>query len=180
MPIKYNELSFRELLGNQAAYEIIDITGKSYFENWDIREFERNCLGLGEIKYIKSKNDEMLIRNALEKLNDSMPLLEFDEPGFHSAYELFIPISEEFCSRGDPFFWSYVSRQFTYDKLPMSEDAFTCKYMTIVNIFNVPYGENDSVYIKQFAAGGISSGLVHGFFCKEMHEMLLDRLNKYK
>ena len=108
-----------------------------------------------------------------------MPFLKFGEQGQHYAYELFLSPPDRWCSRGAPFFWAYVARQFTFDKLPMAEDAFRSKYMSIVNVLGIPFGTEEYVFIKRFAAGGMSSGMVGGLFVQEALDKLLYRLKKY-
>ena len=54
--------------------------------------------------------------------------------------------------------------------------------MAIVEELWIHYGKagnEGGVYIEQFAAGGMSSGVVTGEFVAEAHQLLLHRLNKY-
>ena len=41
MPVSYETIPFEQLLGHQAAYDLIDDAGRDRFEDWDILEFER-------------------------------------------------------------------------------------------------------------------------------------------
>ena len=47
MPIQYKTLPYSQLLCHQGAYDIINQTGKTEFDNWDMIEFERITLGMG-------------------------------------------------------------------------------------------------------------------------------------
>ena len=180
MPVSYTKIPYDQILKNQIAYDMIDLAGRSYFEKWDMLEFEKAILGMGENKYIKNEKDHNAVMGILTELDKTMPFLKFKEEGQHYAYELFLSDPDGWCSRGAPFFWAYVARQFTFDRLPMPPEQFSEKYMTIVAALGIPYGADESVYLKRFAAGGMSSGIVNGVFVKEAHETLLKRLVKYK
>lgn len=179
MPIPYRKLSIDQLLCHDGAYKLMDIAGHLRFENWNIQQFEKGYLGCEGIQYIRNDEDTQALLLPLATLDMMMPLLRYNEDGQHYAYELFLSIPDHWGARGDPFFWTYTSRRFTYDHLPMSSEAFSRKYMSIVQELNIPYGTNDSVYIDMFAAGGMTNGQVSGIFAKEAHEFLLTRLKKY-
>lgn len=179
MPVSYETIPFEQLLGHQAAYDLIDDAGRDRFEDWDILEFEKSTLGAGSTVYIRNDEDHKAIVERLKPLNDAMPFLKCGELGQHYAYELFLSPPENWVSRGAPFFWAYVARQFTFDKLPMTETEFKEKYMTIVKALGVPFGKEEYVHIKRFAAGGMSSGMVGGLFVQEALGTLLRRLKKY-
>lgn len=179
MPILYETIPYEQLLCHQAAYDLIDLAGRERFENWDILEFEKSTLGVGSIRYIRTKEDHQAIVSSLKSLNRTMPFLEYGEAGQHYAYELFLSPPDNWGSRGAPFFWAYVARQFTFDKLPMSEVAFEEKYIGIVKVLGIPFGVEERVYIKRFAAGGMSSGMVGGRFAEKALATLLCRLKKY-
>jgi len=55
MPVSYTKIPYDQLLKNQIAYDMIDLAGRSYFEKWDMLEFEKAILGMGENKYIKNE-----------------------------------------------------------------------------------------------------------------------------
>ena len=179
MPVSYRRLSIEQLLCHDGAYKLIDIAGRLRFENWDIQQFEKNYLGCGGYRYIRSDEDMRAILQPLITLDVMMPFLRKDEQGKHYAYEPFLSRPGSWLSRGAPFFWAYTSRRFTYDPLPMAPQAFSCKYMSIVQELNIPYGMNDNVYVDMFAAGGLSSGQVNGMFVKDAHDKLWARLEKY-
>lgn len=179
MPILYEKIPFQQLLCNQRAYEIIDKAGCAYFENWDMTEFEKAILGMGGTGCIGNEQDHNAVMKALTELDKKMPFLKFGEEGQHYAYELFLSPPDSWGSRGAPFFWAYAARQFTDDKLPMSQELFTKKYKEIVERLRIPFGEDEYVYIEQFAAGGMSSGMVGGLFVEQTLQILCNRLKKY-
>lgn len=51
--------------------------------------------------------------------------------------------------------------------------------MSIVKVLGIPFGTEEYVFIKRFAAGGMSSGMVGGLFVEEALNKLLYRLKKY-
>ena len=180
MPIQYKTLPYSQLLCHQGAYDIINQTGKGQFDNWDMIEFERITLGMGSSGFFCNTTEHNAVLEGLSYLDENMPFLRFGEVGQHYAYELFLSPPENWGSRGAPFFWAYVARQFTYDKLPMDENVFVEKYRGIVEELNIPYGREEYVYIERFAAGGMSSGMVGGIFVKDALETLCNRLKKYR
>ena len=179
MPVSYRSIPMEQLLCHAAAYNLIDIAGHIRFENWDIGLFEKDYLGCDGYHYIRCDDDKVALLKPLATLDRIMPFLKFGEEGQHYGYELFLSKPEHWGLRGDPFFWVYAARRFTYDRLPMKEDEFSRKYMSIVRELNIPYGTDDFVHIEMFAAGGMSSGCVSGKFVEEAHELLLRRLKKY-
>lgn len=180
MPIPYEKIPYNQLLCNQRAYNIIDEAGSAYFPNWDITEFEKAILGMGSTGFICNEKDHLAVMGTLNELDRSMPFLKFGEDGQHYAYELFLSPPNSWSSRGDPFFWTYTARQFTDDKLPMSKKDFIKKYRKIVEQLSIPFGRDEYVYIEQFAAGGMSSGVVDGLFVEQALQTLCHRLEKYK
>ncbi len=176
MPISYTKLPYHQLLCHQGAYDLIDTSGRAYFENWDIREFEKAILGCGSTGYICNERDHNEVMGILSLLDSTMPLLEFEEPGQHYAYELFLSPPDSWGSRGAPLFWAYTARQFTYDSLPMDRWEFMAKYRAIVDSLGIPFGKDEYAYIERFAAGGMSSGMVGGLFVKDALDKLLYRL----
>ena len=180
MSIRYQLFPYNQLLCHQGAYNIINRTGKEYFSDWDMDEFEKSVLAMDTTRYINNKAYQEAIGNGLVALDETMPFLKCGEKGQHYAYELFLSPPPHWASRGAPFFWTYVARQFTYDKLPMDEVEFVEKYKKIVIELNIPYGRDEYVYIDKFAAGGMSSGMVGGVFVKDALDVLRLRLKKYK
>lgn len=179
MSIPYSAIPLKQLLGHDGAYHLIDVAGHLLFENWSIIEFEKGILGCNGICYTKDSDLQHRLLEPLSALDKIMPFLKFGENGQHYAYELFLSPPDHWGYRGDPFFWAYASRCFTYDRLPMDAEAFSRKYMQIVAELNIPYGEPEGVHIDRFAAGGMSGGLVSGTFVAEAHDLLLKRLKKY-
>ena len=179
MPVSYIELPYEQLLCHQAAYDLIDTNGREYFEGWHILEFEKAILGCGSTGYICNDRDRKAVIGPLASLDATMPFLKFGESGQHYAYELFLSPPDHWGSRGAPLFWAYAARLFTYDKLPMDEKTFSEKYKAIVTTLGIPYGKDEYVYVKRFAAGGMSSGMVGGLFVEEALSKLLYRLRKY-
>ena len=179
MPVSYTRVPYHQLLCHQGAYDLLDIAGRAYFPEWDILEFEKAHLGAGSTGFICNETDHDNVVGKLASLDKTMPFLKFGEAGQHYAYELFLSPPEHWGSRGAPFFWAYVARQFTYDKLPMEAHVFSEKYKTIVAMLGIPYGADQYVYVHRFDAGGMSRGMVGGLFVKEAHDLLLCRLSKY-
>lgn len=180
MPIPYENIPYQQLLCNQRVYELIDKAGCAYFSNWNMNEFEKAILGMGSTGYICNEQDHKAVMGALAELEVKMPFLKFGEDGQHYAYELFLSPPNSWGSRGAPFFWAYTARQFTDDKLPMSQERFAKKYKEIVEHLHIPFGRDGYVYIEQFAAGGMSSGMVGGLFVEQALQILCKRLQKYK
>jgi len=46
-------------------------------------------------------------------------------------------------------------------------------------MLGIPFGKDEYVFIKRFAAGGMSSGMVGGLFVQEALDKLIYRLKKY-
>lgn len=178
MPISYTTLPFEQLLCHEGAYNLINIAGHLRFENWNINEFEQGLLGCNGTRYIRTTDDRAALLKPLQVLDRMMPLCRFGEEGQHYAYELFLSKPEHWGYRGDPFFWAYAARKFTYDKLPMDEEDFAHKYRSIIHELKIPFGENEHVFIERFAAGGMSSGMVSGRFAQEALDQLKTRLSK--
>lgn len=179
MPIHYCDVPIRQLLCNQSAYEIIDATGKKLFENWNMDEFEKWIIRDDYSIFLQPDENKIKLLSELEQLDKTMPFLKFGEEGQHYGYELFLSPPPYWASRGAPFFWCYTARCFTYDKLPLSVEALTDKYMSIVNEFNIPFGKDEYIFIDKFSAGGMSSGMVGGLFAKTALETLIHRVKKY-
>lgn len=182
MPVSFREVPLEKLILHDAAYQLINISGHLRYADWDISEFEKGLIGCDGSHYFSSDEEKYELLKPLIVLDYEMPFLRFGEAGQHRAYELFLSRPKQWHTRGGPFFWAYAARQFTYDKLPMSERDFTRKYMSVVEELGIPYGKTGKeggVYIERFAAGGISSGVVTGEFVAEAHQLLLHRLKKY-
>lgn len=179
MPIPYEKLSYNDILHHQGAYECFDNAGKKMFDEWDIVGFEKAVLGCGENCFL-SMADEIKTAPALYgELNEKMPFLKYNEDGQHYAYELFLPPPKFWGSRGAPFYWAYVAREFTYDKLPMKEDLLYKKYAGIANDFGIEMEGQDSYYIERFSAGGMSSGVVTSEFVRNGLETIKSRNQLY-
>ena len=178
MPVPFRKVPIEQLLHHEAAYQIINIAGNLRYDDWDIIEFEKGILGCDGRHYYSTAEEEQELFRPLLVLDHIMPFLRFKENGQHYGYELILSLPK-WHLRGDPFFWAYTARRFTYDKLPMSADEFTRKYMSIVQDLGIPYGKDEWCRIERFSAGGMSSGCVHGEFVKEALAALLSRLEKY-
>ena len=181
MPIPYEKLDFTILFHSQAAYERIDSVGKKLHSDWDIVEFEKSLFGAGGNRFFPAdKEDDLKIE--LADLNESMPFLKFREPGQHYAYELFLSAPDTgWGSRGMPFLWVYMARQFTYDKLPISEENIVEKVKGTLHSLGISERNEEYVYIERFAAGGMSSGRVNGkLFWECFLPVILRRSKLYK
>ena len=181
MPTPYEKLDFKTLFHNQAAYERIDSVGKKLHPKWNIVEFEKTLFGAGENHFFKAGQEEVL-KAELSDLNDAMPFLKFGEEGQHYAYALFLSDPDRgWGARGMPFLWAYMARQFTSDKLPMSETAITEKARVILHSLGISEVCEESIYIERFAAGGMSSGHVNGkYFWECFLPIILRRSKLYK
>lgn len=178
MPVSYSKVPMEQLMRHEGAYKLIDEIGKQRFENWDVVSFEKLIVADDNQLHLAYKDVEN-IKTELSKLDAEMPFLKFGEKGQHYAYELFLSDPPSWGSRGAPFFWNYVARSMTYTKLPADKKVIKEIYMTAVNEFGIPFGKDEWVYIEQFAAGGMSSGVVDGIFTKDGLETILKRLERY-
>ena len=167
MPIPYEELSYNDILHNQAAYDCFDKAGKKLFKDWDIIGFEKAVLGCGDTHYLFMAEKIKQVPDLFGDLNSRMPFLRFREEGQHYGYELFLSPPEFWGSRGAPFWWAYAAREFTYDKLPMDEAYFLDKYKSIAKEFGLNINSNREQQIERFAAGGMSSGIVTEQFIRQ-------------
>lgn len=180
MPVPYSEVPYKQLMCHQGAYDLIDLAGRKNISRWDIKEFEKFSLNACSDLVIRNDREHEALVSCLTALDKGMPFLKYGEKGQHYAYELFLSFPETWGTRGDPFFWTFMARQFTFDALPMGELAFTQKFKSIIKALGVPYGGENCVYIPQFDAGGMSRGMVSGQFVKKAHSILLHRLDKYR
>lgn len=167
MPVLYENLTYNDILHHQAAYKCFDDAGKKLFEKWDIVGFEKAVLGCGDNHFLYMAEKIKALPDLYGSLNEKMPFLKFREDGQHYAYELFLSPPKFWGSRGGPFYWAYVAREFTYDKLPMSEDELYEKYLGIAKQFGINMKYQEHYYIERFAAGGMSSGIVTGEFVRK-------------
>ncbi len=166
MPIPYNELDYRILLHHQEAYDCIDDNGHHIFDDWDMHEFVNSILGTGNPRFLYDERSKDL-KGYFRGLDDSMPFLQHGEKGQHYAYELFLLPPDNWESRGAPLWWAYAARTFTFDKLPMNEEILFRKYFKNAQKFgfrNLNY--EDEIYIEDFSAGGMSSGVVTNRFIR--------------
>lgn len=166
MSKSYNDLDFNILLHHQRAYELIDDVGKANIKNWNILEFEKIVFSAQE--YLIGLSDKYhLLKSKLFELDIEMPYCRYGEKGVHYGYELFIVPPDNWDSSGTPLWWAFVSREFTYDKLPMDEDYLFKKYDSIAKQFGLNmryYGSSD---IKRFATVGMRSGTVYEEFVRK-------------
>lgn len=160
MPIPYEKLTYNDILHHKAAYDCFDRAGKEMFSGWDIIEFEKAVLGCGDNHYLFMAEQIKKSSNVYNNLDNEMPFLRFRESGQHYGYELFLSPPPSWGSRGAPFYWAYVAREFTFDKLPMDEQYLYDKYRTIAKSFGLNINSCLHKYIEQFSAGGMSSGIV--------------------
>lgn len=125
MAINFKRLELNVLLLHKGAYDKIDLNGRKYIKGWNIKELERavycsSCMSFN-IPDIK------ILYNDLEELDIIQPFLKFGEEGQHYGYELFLSEIQN-VSRGDDLFRVYMSRKFTYDKLPLNQEKLIDKY----------------------------------------------------
>lgn len=163
---------------NQEAYNCIDSAGKKLYLNWNIIEFEKTVFGNKELILFHHRHGNTL-KIELSELNPQMPFLKFDEPGQHYAHKLFLSEPDRSWGlRGVPFLWAYMVRQFTNDKLPMPCDEIIKKAKSMLHELGIDETSEENVYIKRFAAGGLSSGIVTGKYFMDVRllKMLMVRL----
>lgn len=183
MAIPFNKIPINQLMYHQKAYEIIDDMGHHIVgEKWDMVSFE--FFVLAEKSYdtpYQAIFKHIEDGSCFNHLDKETPFLKFGEAGQHYAFELFLSQPCGWCSRGAPIFWAYAARQFTNDKLPMNPKELEDKYLSIAKEFGIPTTAKDDEYVcvKRFAAGGMSSGQVGGYFIEESLKTLLRRNGLY-
>lgn len=109
MPIPYENLTYKDILHHQAAYEIFDRCGKALFTEWNIIDFEKAVLGAEDIRYLAMAEKINKTENIFANLNNTMPFLRFQEQGQHYGYELFLSPPSNWGSRGAPLWWAYAA-----------------------------------------------------------------------
>lgn len=179
MPIPYEELKYKDILHHQGAYECFDKAGTQMFSDWNMVAFEKAVLGCGESRFLNMAEKIKNVPKLFDDLNEKMPFLKFKEYGQHYAYELFLSPPKFWGSRGAPLYWAYVSRNFTYDKLPMNESLIYEKYLCVADKFEIDINSKDNYYIERFSAGGMSSGIVTGEFVRNGWETIKNRNKLY-
>ncbi len=166
MPIPYKELDYRILLHHQEAYDCIDDNGHHIFDDWDMHEFVNSILGAGNPRFLYDERSKYL-KGYFRGLDEAMPFLKYGEKGQHYGYELFLLPPENWESRGAPLYWAYAARAFTFDKLPINEEYLYRKYIDIAKKFGFKQLDGSAeIFIKDFSAGGMSSGVVTNRFVK--------------
>ncbi len=179
MPADFTTIPIEQAMCHQAAYDLIALWGPRIYDRWDLIDFEKEAVSFEGGRYARDGRCFDELRGKFATLNQSMPLLKFNERGKHHGYELFLSQPRGWCLRGAPLFWSYAARAFTYDVLPMAPDALKAKYLGIATSFGIPlYGEG-SVHVERFASDGMSSGMVNGIFVEESMKTLLRRNKLY-
>jgi hypothetical protein len=160
MPILYNQLTYKDILYHQAAYDCFDKAGRELFSDWNMIEFEKAVLGCGDDQYLFMAKKIKEIPNLFGDLDSTMPFLHFGEVGQHYGYELFLSPPSYWGSRGAPLWWAYAARKFTFDKLPIEEKTLYKKYDGIAKEFGLDMNHAGTVFVERFDAGGMSSGVV--------------------
>lgn len=147
MPISYSELSFRELLHHQGAYDRINTAGLELISEWDMVSFERTVFGDKQAFY--TPEQEAMLKACLRDLDTQMPYVLYRDPGVHYGYELFlVPQMDLGCQC--PMFWAYLARAFTYDTLPMNEAYLEEKYKKLCSEFGINIKYNSGKYVERF------------------------------
>lgn len=180
MPIPYEKLTYNDILHHKAAFDCFDRAGKVMFPDWNIAEFEKAVLGCGDNHYLFMADQIKKSSNIYDNLDDEMPFLRFREAGQHYGYELFLSPPSSWSSRGAPFYWAYVAREFTFDKLPMDEQYLYDKYRNIAKSFGLNINYCGHKFIKQFSAGGMSSGIVTEEFVRRGWYSIRNRNKLYR
>jgi len=79
--------------------------------------------------------------------------------------DLFIVRPETFGARGDPHFWEYLERYFSKVEFPYTEDwLINDIYRLFVDVSGKQLTKEATPYVKEFAHGGMSSGVLCGEF----------------
>lgn len=147
MPISYSELSFRELLHHQGAYDLINATGLKLIPQWDMVLFERTVFGNEQVFY--TPEQEAMLKESLRDLDSQMPFVPYRDSGVHYGYELFlVPQVDLGCQC--PMFWAYLARAFTYDVLPLDEAYFEEKYKRLCSEFDINIKYNSGKHVERF------------------------------
>ena len=179
MPAKFSTVPIGQIMCHQAAYDLIAQWGPEIYESWDLIDFEKEAVSFECERYARDERRFAELLDKLSALDEAMPFLKFGERGTHHGYELFLSQPCGWGSRGAPLFWTYAARAFTYDVLPMDEDALKSKYLEIAQSFGIPLSGEEYVHIERFASGGMSSGMVGGDFVHESLQTLLRRNKLY-
>lgn len=180
MPIARIELGNKELLYERESYEILEDTGHHLYNDFEMKSFEGAVLGSGET-YVGVEDKELIIasRIRLNGLDKRKPFLRFKEKGQHYANELFLSDPGNWGSRGAPYLWAYLAREFSFDTLPLSADLLNRKYLCCIQELGIPFGVDEYVHIPEFAHGGMSSGMVGGMFVANALDVLQKRRAYY-
>lgn len=181
MPVSRVNLNVRELLYEDETYNILMDTAHQLYDEFENKLLESVLSGSTE--YFSEEEQKRLIelsRIKLDNWDKKKPFLKFGEVGQHYANELFLSQPLNWGSRGTPFFWAYLARKFSNDKLPMSAEEFKIKYLREIQKAGIPYGIEKCIYMEQFAHGGMSSGMVSAMFITKALDILLKRLELYR
>lgn len=179
MPVPFEKLTYTDILHHQSAYDCFDEVGKSLFQEWDIVGFEKAVLGCGDNHFLYMAEKIKETPNLFGELNTTMPFLRFREEGQHYGYELFLSPPPYWGSRGAPLWWAYVARKLTKYTLPMDEQELFDLYNEAAKEFGINMKYDEHYYIKRFAAGGMSSGVVTGEFVRKGWYVIRDRNRLY-
>lgn len=179
MPIPYEKLTYNDILHHKEAYDCFNRAGKELFSEWDIVGFEKAVLGCGDSHFLYMAEKIKETPNLYGELNKKMPFLRFREEGQHFGYELFLSPPPFWGSRGAPLWWAYVARKLTSYALPMDEQELFDVYSDTAKEFGINMKYDEPYYIKRFAAGGMSSGVVTGEFVRKGWYVIRDRNRLY-
>jgi len=156
-----------QLFGDKDSFEIImKYMGEKYYYSLHevVTDYEEepfiNLIHLPEMARVKQ---------ALEELDLNKPLTD------KSIILLFNrDIKGGWCSRGNPHLWQAISREFTDLDLPISVDEFESVYRKAYEKYTgIDFDDpEDSFYMKEFAHGGMSSGIItRTFFIEELERL---------
>ena len=95
--------------------------------------------------------------------------------------DLFIVRPETFGARGDPYFWEYLERYFSKVEFPYTEDwLINDIYRLFVDVSGKQLTKEATPYVKEFARGGMSSGVLCGeFWVMRAIPLLVERYHAF-
>lgn len=175
MPIDRKLLRLHELMYEQDTYDVLLESHKNMFVFFSMDKFEANVLSRDSNPMIEL-NMVTMIKKELNEINDRKPLLSPNESGKHYVFELFLEDPSEWITEGSRYLWAYLSRSFSNDLLPMKENDFIYKYLKLIGDLDIPYGKDETVFVKKFSHFDSNDGEISGVFTTKALDTLLSRL----
>jgi hypothetical protein len=173
--MKRRNLNKAQLLCEQESYDIfakkipVDIS-KRFFKV--VIEFdEKSVFDLyqeGDIFYTKDIIEE------LDRLDQEKPI----ENTSH-VFLLFYELTGGWGSRGTPFLWGAMAREFSNIKMPISKEKFRVDYLEVYKKLtgcDLTSEKREYFFVKNFSHGGISTGVINVDFFRGQLEKIMKLL----